>query len=163
MVSKKPSKLNVGTFSKVLFIMILDVIFHVWAIISLALGVSSYLKLKKLPEETEAPQIVAEVPEEEICLPEDSPVLYMADPDKKVKTFIETDYGSLHISFQRAKRVNELVVNGRVYAQYEVLVETAHTLEAVVGGHRICAVYDGKMLTYIYVDGKEIAKKIRLI
>lgn len=143
--------------------MIMDIIFHVWAIVSLALGISAYTKLKKLPEEEEIPSAPENVPVTDVMYPEDSPVLRMADPDGKAKTFVEADYGALHISFQRAKRVNELIVNGRVYAQYEVLFESAHTLEAVVGGHKIEAGYDGKIMTFIYVDGKEIAKKKRLI
>ncbi len=143
--------------------MIMDIIFHVWAIVSLALGISAYLKLKKLPEEEEIPGIPEDVPVTDVMYPEDSPVLRMADPDQKAKTFVEADYGAFHISFQRAKRVNELIVNGRVYAEYEVLFETAHTLEAVVGGHKIEAGYDGKVMTFIYVDGKEIAKKARII
>ena len=143
--------------------MIMDVIFHVWAIVSLALGISAYTKLIKLPEEEEIPVSPENVPETDVMYPADSPVLRMADPDQKAKTFVEADFGAFHISFQRAKRVNELIVNGRVYAEYEVLFETAHTLEAVVGGHKIEACYDGKIMTFIYVDGKEIAKKKRLI
>lgn len=142
--------------------MIMDIIFHAWAIGSLALGIYAYSKLKKLPEE-EIPSAPENVPVTDVMYPEDSPVLRMADPDGKAKTFVEADYGALHISFQRAKRVNELIVNGKVYAQYEVLFESAHTLEAVVGGHKIEAGYDGKIMTFIYVDGKEIAKKKRLI
>ncbi len=143
--------------------MIMDIIFHVWAIVSLALGISAYLKLKKLPEEEEIPVIPEDVPVTDVMYPEDTPVLRMADPDGKAKTFVEADYGAFHISFQRAKRVNELIVNGRVYAEFEVLVENAHTLEAVVGGHKIEAGYDGKFMTFINVDGKEIAKKARII
>ncbi len=143
--------------------MIIDVIFHVWAIASLALGVSAFVKLKKLPEEEEIPFVPENVPVTDVMCPDDSPVLRMADPDQKVKTFVEADFGAFHISFQRAKRVNELIINGRVYAEYEVLFETAHTLSATVGGHKIEAGYDGKIMTFINVDGKEIAKKTRLI
>lgn len=142
---------------------IMDIVFHVWVIVSLALGISAFLKLKKLPEEEEIPDLSENAPVTDVMCPEDSPVLRMADPDQKAKTFVEADYGALHISFQRAKRVNELIVNGRVYAQYEVLFESAHTLEAVVGGHKIEVGYDGKFMTFINVDGKEIAKKTRLI
>jgi hypothetical protein len=143
--------------------MIMDVIFHAWAIVSLALGISAYTKLKKLPEEEEIPFVPENVPVTDVMYPEDSPVLRMADPDGKAKTFVEADFGAFHISFQRAKRVNELIVNGRVYAEFEVLFESAHTLEAVVGGHKIEAGYDGKIMTFIKVDGKELAKKARLI
>ena len=114
-------------------------------------------------EEEEIPFVPENVPVTDVMCPDDSPVLRMADPDQKVKTFVEADFGAFHISFQRAKRVNELIINGRVYAEYEVLFETAHTLSATVGGHKIEAGYDGKIMTFINVDDKEIAKKTRLI
>ena len=143
--------------------MIIDVIFHVWAIVSLALGISAHIKLKKLPEEEEIPVTAENAPLTDTMCPDDSPVLYMAEADQRVKIFVEADFGALHIVYQRAKRANELIVNGRVYARYEVLAESAHTLSAVVGGHKIEAGYDGKIMTFISVNGKEIAKKKRFI
>ncbi len=143
--------------------MIIDVIFHVWAIVALALGISAYKKLKSIPAEAELPVDAEEESATEGIARDDSPVLRMADPDGKVKTFVEADYGTLHIVYQRAKRVNELIVNGRVYAEYEVLVEKEHALSAIVAGHEIVAGYDGKIMTFINVDGKQIAKKVRLI
>lgn len=145
--------------------MIMDIVFHIWVIISLSLGIAAHIKLKNMPRE-EISQGVTENAEngsEENVSREDSPVLRTVEPGEKAKVFVEADYGTMNIVFRRAKRVNELVVNGNVYAEYEVLIETAHTLSAEVNGHRIEAVYDGKIMCYINVDGKPIAKKARLI
>ena len=43
------------------FTTVMDILFHVWALASLTLGIISYYKLKKLPQEEEIP---APVPEE---------------------------------------------------------------------------------------------------
>ncbi len=142
--------------------MIIDVIFHIWAIAALAMGISAYIKLKDLPAEEFSVSDEAEADTKAVSR-EDSPVLRMADPDSKVKTFVEADFGALHIAYVRARRVNELIVNGRVYAEFEVLVEKEHTLSAIVDGHEITVGYDGKIMTFINVDGSEIAKKVRLI
>lgn len=142
--------------------MIIDVIFHIWAIVSLATGISSFIKLKAMPEDEALPVALGEAAIKADACREDSPVLRTADPSSRVKVFVEADYGSLHIVYQRAKRVNELIVNDRVYAEFEVLVEKEHTLNAVVDGHEIEVGYDGKFMTYINADGKQIAKKKRL-
>lgn len=143
--------------------MIIDVIFHVWAIVVLSLGISAHLKLKSLPEEEEFPVSPENAPVTDVMCPDDSPVLRTADLSETVKTFTEADYGALHISYRRTKRANELIVNGRVYAEYVIFNESAHTLSAVVGGHKIEAGYDGKIMTFISVNGKEIARKKRFI
>ena len=58
--------------------------------------------------------------------------------------------------------VNELVINGYVYAEMEMPVDNSCKLSAVVNGHRIQA--GSKHIgtcCYIDVDGNQIAKKIR--
>ncbi len=143
--------------------MLTDVIFHIWALVALILGVSAHIKLKELPEETETETGFPEEATDEGIVLENSPVLRISDPEVKGKTFVEADFGSMHIAFRRTKRVNELIVNGNVYDEYEVLFEKEHCLSANVNGHRIEAVYDGKIMCYINVDGKTVAKKARLI
>ena len=143
--------------------MLIDIIFHIWAIVALALGASAHMKLKNLPSEEE---IGENIPENTVSgsFPfENSPVLRVFDPDERGKVFVEADFDSMHIVFRRAKRVNELIVNGNVYAEYEVLFEKEHRLSADVNGHRIEAVYDGRIMCCILVDGRQIAKKARLI
>ncbi len=147
--------------------MLPDIIFHIWILVSLWLGISAHLKLKALPAEGEGEAASAGeggIPKgTNTAFSEDTPVLRAADLDEKGKVFLKAETDSLQIIYRRAKRFNELIVNGKVYDEYEVLVETDHTLSAIVGGHKIEAVYDGKLMCYILVDDKTIAKKARLI
>lgn len=93
---------------------------------------------------------------------EDSPVLRYADPDKKCRVFLEIQQDGLHICYRRVGRVNELVINGRVYDEYKALLEFSHALTARVGGHFVEAGFDGDQQSYILLDGVQIAEKTRL-
>lgn len=162
--------------------MVLDVFFHGWIIVSLARGTNAFIRLKKEPSDirpanlftAEAENSAAKehsneelsyetmpLADERAYYYENSPVIRTVNPDEKAKVFVEADYGGHHIAFRRAKRVNELVIDGRVYKEYEVLAEGEHSLTATIDGREIKAYYDGKFATYIFVDGKEIAKKAR--
>ena len=92
----------------------------------------------------------------------DSPVLRYADPDKKCRVFLEIQQDGLHICYRRVGRVNELVINGRVYDEYKALLEFSHALTARVGGHFVEAGFDGDQQSYILLDGVQIAEKTRL-
>ena len=145
---------------------ILDIIFHVWACASLAMGVSAYLKKKKglVTENVIAEAETGTVEAETVTgTGEYSPVLREADKKSRAAVFCEADFMSHHIVYQRAKRANELVVDGRVYDEYVIFSEDAHTLEATIDGFKIQAHYDGLSMTSILADGKEIARKTRLI
>lgn len=145
---------------------IFDIIFHVWASVSLAMGVSAYLKKKKgLVTEEAAAQVMTQQTEAELVTGtgEYSPVLREADKKSRVTVFCEADFMSHHIVYQRAKRANELIVDGKVYAEYVIFSEDAHTLEATIDGFKIQAHYDGTSMTSILADGKEIARKRRFI
>lgn len=144
--------------------MLIDIIFHIWAIVSLSLGVSAYMKLRKLSEEEKKASFVpVSANQQNDTAMYDSPVLRTYDPEENIKIFVEAEYESLHIIFRRTRRCNELVVNGNVYAQYQVITENAHTLAADVGGYRVEAVYDGRFSCYINVDGRTVASGKRLI
>lgn len=144
---------------------IIDIIFHVWVIVSLARGIQAHNKLKKLPKEEivestgEIEEIVAETVTETVV--QNSTHLRMADLDAKAKILLQTEKDGLVIIYRRVKRVNELVVNGIVYDEYEALIENAHNLVGVVNGRTVEAGFDG-MRSYIKIDGEIIAKKIRL-
>lgn len=145
---------------------ILDIIFHVWGCISLAMGVSAYLKKKKglVTEETVAEAVTQPAEAEPVTgTGEYSPVLRDENPKSRVKVFCEADFMSHHIVYQRGKRANELIVDGKVYAEYVIFSEDAHTLEATIDGFKIQAHYDGTSMTSILADGKEIARKRRFI
>ena len=123
-------------------------------------GIVAYFKLKKLPEEDPTNQENGEFSEESD--PQNTPVLRMADLDAKCKVLLETEKDGFAITYRRVKKVNELVINNIVYDEYEAIIESPHTLCAVVSNRTIEAGYDGAR-SYIKVDGKIIAKKLRLI
>ncbi len=144
--------------------MILDLIFHAWVIISLVLGIVNYVKLKKLPEEEQTP--VTEDNNAEVYgaqFAQNSWGLRRADNEVKSRTLLQAEESGYQIVYRRVKKVNELIVNGVVYDEYEALVEVPHTLSAVVDGHKIEVMYDDKSHMYIIFDGKQIAKKLRLL
>ena len=142
--------------------MIIDIVFHAWVIISLISGIVNYNKLKKLPEE---PESVIEVVDqyENTQNHENTGVIRMADNEVKARVFLEANVPGYYIVYRRVKRTNELVVNGRVYDEYEALVELPHTLTALIDGHKIEVGYDDSSHMYIFFDGEQVAKKLRLI
>ena len=143
---------------------IIDIVFHIWVIVSLVSGIRSHNKLKNLPEEEIAQETNedlgedAEIDEEVL---ENSPILRMADMDVKAKILLETEMYGFVITYRRVKRVNELVINGKVYDEYEALLENEHALVGVVDGHTIEAGLSG-VTSYIKIDDEIIAKKVRL-
>lgn len=141
---------------------IFDLAFHGWVIFDLSRGIYAYSQLKRLPQEevVEADEEAVYETDEEIAC-ENSPVLRMADMDTKAKILLETEKDGFVITYRRVKRVNELVINGSVYDEYEALLENAHVLVGVVGGRTIEAGFDG-FRSYIKIDGEIIAKKVRL-
>ncbi|MBQ8837206.1 MAG: hypothetical protein IJ002_06850 [Clostridia bacterium] len=138
---------------------VMDVLFHVWVLYYLITGVSAGLKLKKLPEET--PTIEGEYEETEPAEVQNTPSLRMADMEVKSRTLLEANACGKHICYRRVKRVNELVINGYVYAEFEALVEPPHELVATLGGHTFAAGTDKSNRCYINVDGETVVKKIR--
>ena len=143
---------------------IIDIIFHIWVIVSLAGGISACKKLKNLPEEPEVEETVSEQVEGEVVQPQisNSFTLRMADVEVKSRVLASAEAFGHEIVYRRVKRVNELVIDGHVYDEWEALIETAHTLSAQVDGHLFVVGYDGKFYSFIEVDGEVVAKKIRL-
>lgn len=158
--------INAGDFSG-----ILDVLIHAWVLYYLILGVVNGKKLKTLPEDpvldvfgTPENNDAGTEPIEEIA-PSDivnSPVLRAADTSVKARTLLESDANGRHIVYRRVKRVNELVIDGYVYADIEMLVEAAHALSATLDGHVYQVGYDGASHSYLRVDGKTVERKMRL-
>ena len=140
---------------------LLDNIKQLVLLVFLFMGSAAYKRLKDMKDEPQAEEKAEAVAFSGTG--DYSPVLREEDPKSRVKVFCEADFQSHHIVYQRARRANELIVDGRVYAEYEIFTEKEHTLEAVIDGHKIQALYDGKYMTAIYADEKQIAKKLRLI
>ncbi len=142
----------------------IDMIFHAWVIFSLVNGIINYRKLKKLPEaaveaENGEDNDIYDFTQEQT----QSAILRMADNEVKSRVLLEASSQGYNIVYRRVKKTNELVVNGRVYDEYEALVEFPHTLTAVIDGHKIEVRYDTTNYMYILFDGEQLAKKLRLI
>lgn len=143
---------------------IVDIVFHVWVLYSLVLGVISYGKLKKLPPEPVVESISYTVEGESASQPAEASntsALRMADPEAKHRVLLQKQVLTYNVCYRRVKRTNELVINGAVYDEMEALVEAPHTLTAQLDGHTITAGNDG-FNSFITVDGEKVAKKLRL-
>lgn len=147
--------MNIGTDT------IIDVAFHIWVIVSLVLGVIACSKLKKLPPEEEIDESNAQEIEESEQPVNNSNALRIADPDVKSRVLLEANAVGHAITYRRVKRVNELVIDGYVYDEYEAVVEVAHSLKAQIDSHSIEVGYDG-INSYLNVDGQRVAKKLRI-
>lgn len=93
----------------------------------------------------------------------DTPPLRMADAACKSRVLAEITHAGYRICYRRTGRVNELVINDRVYDEHKALIEFEHVLMATVDGHEIEAGLDADSHSYITFDGHLIAKKMRLI
>ncbi len=138
-----------------------DMLFHAWVIISLARGILAALKLKSLPmEEVEITATVVDEGEEEEI--EDSEIIRVADHKAKARILMQYNELGFDVQYRRVGRVNELVIEGNVYAEYTALIETAHTLSAYYEGYFVQVGYDGKFHSFIKIDDLVDIKKIRL-
>lgn len=137
---------------------ILDALIHVWILYYLIVGVINGRKLKLLPPEPEAAEIPEAQEEETAC----STPLRRAAEDVKFRVLLESTHNGHTICYRRVKRVNELVIDRYVYAEVEMLMETAHILSAKVDGHTYEVGFDGAAHSYFNVDGNTVAKKLRL-
>lgn len=136
---------------------IFDLLVHIWVLYYLISGIVHGVKLKKTPEDE--PAAVEESSENA-----DSSHLYMADYTVKAKVLLEETVNGYRICYRRVKRVNELIVNDRVYDTYEALIEQPHTLTASLDGHIIEAgMSTATSTSFIKFDGQTVKKKLRII
>lgn len=146
---------------------IVDAAIHIWVLYYLIIGVSNGAKLKVLPEDeiTNAEEIEVDsiVPETNLeSENSNTPTLRVADTGVKSRVLLEANALGRHICYRRVKRINELVIDGYVYDDVEMLVESAHALNAIIDGHRFQVGYDGSAHSYLRVDGETVARKLRL-
>ena len=142
--------------------MIIDAIFHIYIVVTLSISIYSYFKLKKLPNEEPLQEVVqadGAVLNENLY---DSPVLRNADFSVKSRTLLECDFLNHKVLYRRVKKVNELVIDGKVYAEYVSRMEFNHALFAIVDGHKFVAGLENN-LSFIEVDGAVLKQKLRWI
>lgn len=142
---------------------IFDLVIHAWVVVSLVRGIITYRDLKQQPaEEVQVLDEGDDEPENKVDMLGNSIPLRDADMEIKARIFVEAEAFGHKIVFRRVKNVNELVIDGRVYDEYIATIEFEHTLQATLNGHHFVAQIDGKGRSLIFVDGNQLAKKIRL-
>lgn len=162
--------LYIGDFSG-----ILDLVIHIAVLFYLISGVVSGNKLKNLHPEFFVPQynvqtqsqaspgsFVSENTESDNVIYANSPIIRHADLSVKYRILIEANYNGHQVCYRRVKRVNELVIDGYVYDEVEMLVEGAHSLNARIDNQNYQVGFDGAAHSYFKVDGVQVAKKLRL-
>ena len=140
--------------------MIVDFVFHGIFIVLIAIGISVFYKMQRLPDDE---PVVLEGDGTEAGSgfeAPDSPILRTADTSVKSRIFLEIKAYEHTIVYRRVKKVNELVIDGYVYGEYIARLEFPHELTATVDGHIIAVGYNGSMC-YIVVDGQQAASKVR--
>ena len=172
--------------------MILDYVFHAWALFLFIRGIIAHFKRKALQEQ-EAPVAHAFVsmPEQGAAFgsaaptapadagqpeaqpaqepdapaePENSPVLHMADFSVKSRVLLEYRLDSYDVCYRRVGTINVLVVNGMVYDLIDTgRFEPPHELKARVNGHEITVGFGSDSHSYLKFDGEVIKRKIRWI
>ena len=174
----KKKKISAVIFALVLFVIdtltmlwftgfsmdsIFDILIHIWVIYYMVIAIVTYYRMKKVTD-CELCQM-SESAEENLDSDEEitgnSKVLRVAD-DVKCRVFLEAEVSGMHIVYRRVKIINELVINGCVYDEYEALVEYPHSLIAYVNGHKVEACCDKSSRLKIFVDSELIAKKMRI-
>ncbi len=149
--------------------MVIDIIFHVWVIVYLVLGIVAHKKMQDLADEREA--TVEDAAQHDECdeqnaepIAEKTPnsfVIREANKDVKHRVLLETRVFNYEICYRRVKHTNELVINGNVYDEIQGVMEYPHTLKAWIDGHYISVGYTGTH-SFISVDGEIVSRKVRL-
>ena len=154
---------------------IIDIIFHIYVIVFLVLGIKAHFDLKKIEKAEEESASEGKEgyafeslnedsaeDEERREIPDSTP-LRTADFAVKSRVFLEANVFSHKVIYRRVKRVNELIIDGYVYAEYKALMEFPHMLTAVKDGHEIAAGIDASSHMVITVDGYIVERKMRFI
>ena len=93
-----------------------------------------------------------------------TPPLRDADMTKRGRILLEATEDKYEIVYRRLKKVNELIVNGRVYDEMKAVLEVEHTLSAEIDGHKIEAgLQEIGTISFIRFDGETLAEKRRVI
>ena len=150
--------------------MIVNVIFHVWVIVILAMGIKAHYKLKSLPQDDVIEAEFSEIPAEDgegsgegaRALPGSTPIR-VADTEVKARILLDGQIYGHNIVYRRIKRTNELVIDGNVYDEYTAIAEMPHMLTATIDGHTYAAGLDNSSHSYMLVDGQTVKSKMRLV
>lgn len=147
---------------------IIDIAFHAWVIFDLVLGISACSQLKKIPEEefqnfrrNNEPFILQGADNTDFSVRTESTPIRLSE--NKGRVVISSNYNGLNIEVRRSKALTELVIGGKVYAEKKGIIEGEYELAAIVSGVEIKTVMTAQAVMFLYADGVQIAKKIRLL
>ncbi|MDE6659071.1 MAG: hypothetical protein K2K01_03010 [Eubacterium sp.] len=152
---------------------IIDIAFHAWVIYDLILGISAYSKLKKIPAEelqqnVEQAEYYSPLPQNtdnsavnQAYEPVDSAPIRISE--NKGRVIMSVDYQGMNVEVRRSKGLTELIVDGKVYAEKKGILETEYTIGARVSGVEFVTSMTMSSVMYLYADGAQIAKKLRMI
>ena len=129
---------------------LVDFAFHVWMLVYLFLGFRSgfWLRKNSLPEDRQVE-----------VLP-DTPWLRRADMEEKHRVLLQTAHEGRSIVYRRVKKCNQLIIDGYVYNEVSMVLETRHILSAQLDGHIYEVGYDGRY-SFCAVDGTTVERKLR--
>lgn len=127
---------------------ILDILIHVWVLVSLFQGARFGLRLKRQPKE---PSPAVENGRE------DTPPLRSAGYDPDALMLAEAEWQGNRISCRRTEEGDELIVNGFVLAEAPTEEGRPLLLSAVKDGSTVTVLMDASRTVYITVDGKTVA------
>ncbi len=143
---------------------VLDILMHIYVLYFLIMGVVNGIKTRNITPEEELAYEAAlsgiEDPNNPNSAGSNSNPLYAVDQTVKARVFIEGEFIGHHIAYRRVKHTNQLVIDGYVYDEIEMLIEYSHNLCAVIDGHTIESGLSASLM-YIRINGKQVAKKIR--
>lgn len=133
---------------------ILDFVIHALVLYYLISGYVAARKLKALPE---APVAQFDASDLEPTAPRGR-----IDENEKCRILLEAHCGGHHVVYRRVKRSNQLVIDNYIYDEIQMLVETSHSLSAVLDGHRFVVGMQQNSQSFISLDGQVVKTKLRL-
>ena len=162
------------------FSYIIDILFHGWVIFDLVMGVCSCSKLRKMSVQDNFVQQNSAASDfytpysdgaEDKSFqnhstdfeyePQDNAPLRISE--NKGRVIMSAEYNGMNVEVRRSKGLTELIVNGKVYAEKKGVIETEYTICARVSGVEFSTTMTMQSVMFLFADGKQIAKKIRMI
>lgn len=139
---------------------VMDLLIHAWVLYYLIIGVRYGHQISATPADSRAE---AEAEQSGLDPEAAAPVEpYPADMSVKARVLLESEVLGHRVCYRRVKQVNELVIDGMVYDEIAMGLETAHALNAQIDGHLIQVGFNGIGFSYLTVDGQQVARKLRL-
>jgi len=139
---------------------IMDLVFHIWLLVSLFLGVragKAALAEQAAPALEETTFYDASLGGEP-----DTKCLGQPQEERKYRLIVQAMHGGRTIEVRRSYGLTELVIDGRLYGKWEGVSESSYEIVARVDGPEIATRFLPTGKQTIEVDGEIIAKKQRL-